>query len=139
MSPSDNASGAFYGQARISRRGRPGLRPAVWRAVWPMLPYNPVMAAKYQAMTAGTGAAPGADRDGTGPQQVTAAAAAPEASAPRARRRQGQGRLRGCAAALDLLPGRPRRMGPRRRLRRRRQPGGGSLTSAFRPAPRQGA
>ena len=48
LSPSDNASGAFAGQAHISRRGRPGLRLAVWRAVWPMLQYNPVMAAKYQ-------------------------------------------------------------------------------------------
>ena len=51
MSPSENASGAFEGQARISRRGRPGLRLTVWRAVWPMLQFNPVMAAKYQAMT----------------------------------------------------------------------------------------
>jgi transposase len=92
MSPSDNASGAFYGQARISRRGRPGLRLAVWRAVWPMLQYNPVMAAKYQAMTAGTDAAPGAGRDGTGPQQVTAAAAA-------ARARRAKARV-ACAAAL---------------------------------------
>ena len=33
MSPSDNASGAFYGEAHISRRGRPGLRLTVWRAV----------------------------------------------------------------------------------------------------------
>ena len=53
LSPSDNASGAFLGDARISRRGRPGLRLAVWRAVWPMLQFNPVMAAKYQAMTEG--------------------------------------------------------------------------------------
>jgi transposase len=44
MSPSDNASGAFAGQAHISRRGRPGLRLTVWRAVWPMLQFNPVMA-----------------------------------------------------------------------------------------------
>jgi transposase len=51
LSPSDNASGAFTGQAHISRRGRPGLRLTVWRAVWPMLQFNPVMAAKYQAMT----------------------------------------------------------------------------------------
>ena len=90
MSPSDNASGAFCGQARISRRGRPGLRLAVWRAVWPMLLYNPVMAAKYQAMTAG--AADGAGRDGTGPQQVPAAAAA-------ARARRAKARV-ACAAAL---------------------------------------
>src|SRR6266702_3474138 len=52
MSPSDNASGAFDGEAHISRRGRPSLRLTAWRAVWPMLIHNPVMAAKYQAMTA---------------------------------------------------------------------------------------
>ena len=27
-------------QAHISRRGRPGLRLTVWRAVWPMLRFN---------------------------------------------------------------------------------------------------
>ncbi len=53
LSPSENASGAFLGDAHISRRGRPGLRLTVWRAVWPMLQFNPVMAAKYQAMTRG--------------------------------------------------------------------------------------
>ena len=57
LSPSENASGAFNGQARISRRGRPGLRLTVWRAVWPMLQFNPVMAAKYQAMTQAGGTA----------------------------------------------------------------------------------
>jgi len=45
LAPADNASGAFSGQAHISRRGRPGLRLAVWRAVWPLLRHNPVMAA----------------------------------------------------------------------------------------------
>ena len=50
-SRADNASGALSGQAHISRRGRPSLRLAVWRAVWPMLRFNPVMAAKYQALT----------------------------------------------------------------------------------------
>jgi transposase len=72
MSPAGNASGAFSGQAHISRRGRPGLRLAVWRAVWPMLRYNPVMAAKYQAMTR---AADDAAAD-AGPQPGTAAQAA---------------------------------------------------------------
>jgi len=57
LSPSENASGAFNGQARISRRGRPGLRLTAWRAVWPMLQFNPVMAAKYQAMTQAGGTA----------------------------------------------------------------------------------
>src|SRR6201987_2683937 len=55
MSPSDNAHGAFSGQAHISRRGRPGLRLVVWRAVWPMLPVNPGMAGKHQAMTRAPG------------------------------------------------------------------------------------
>ena len=94
MSPSDNASGAFYGQAHISRRGRPGLRLAVWRAVWPMLRHNPVMAVKYLRLTAAAnaGAAEAAGRDGAAPGQVTAAAAA--ACARRAKARVA------CAAAL---------------------------------------
>ena len=57
LSPVSNDSGAFAGQAHISRRGRPALRLAVWRAVWPMLRYNPVLAAKYAAMTQATDAA----------------------------------------------------------------------------------
>ena len=88
MSPSDNASGAFAGQAHISRRGRPGLRLTVWRAVWPMLQYNPVMAAKYQAMTRAADAA-AAD---AGPQHGTAAQAA-------ARARRAKARV-ACAASL---------------------------------------
>ena len=89
LSPSDNASGAFYGEARISRRGRPGLRLTVWRAVWPMLRFNPVMAAKYQAMTAAADAAAQAD---AGSRQATAAAAA-------ARARRAKARV-ACAASL---------------------------------------
>ena len=88
MSPSDNASGAFAGQAHISRRGRPGLRLTVWRAVWPMLQYNPVMTAKYQAMTRAADAA-AAD---AGPQHGTAAQAA-------ARARRAKARV-ACAASL---------------------------------------
>jgi transposase len=78
LSPSDNASGAFAGQAHISRRGRPGLRLTVWRAVWPMLQFNPVMAAKYQAMTS---------------------AAEGEAGAAAARARRAKARV-ACAASL---------------------------------------
>jgi len=88
MSPSDNASGAFAGQAHISRRGRPGLRLTVWRAVWPMLQHNPVMAAKYAAMTRAADAA-AAD---AGPRQGTAAQAA-------ARARRAKARV-ACAASL---------------------------------------
>jgi transposase len=79
LAPSENASGAFAGQAHISRRGRPGLRLTAWRAVWPMLRYNPVMAARYQAMTAdpGTPAGPGGARS----RQPAAAARARRARA----------------------------------------------------------
>jgi hypothetical protein len=76
LSPSGNASGAFEGQAHISRRGRPALRLAVWRAVWPMLKLNPVLAAKYAAMTRAADA---------GPQHGTAAQAAARARRARAR------------------------------------------------------
>ncbi|MHB1820943.1 MAG: hypothetical protein ACYCO9_23365, partial [Streptosporangiaceae bacterium] len=87
----DNASGAFYGQSHISRRGRPGLRLTVWRAVWPMLLHNPVMAAKYAAMTeAADTAAVAAAAAGAGP--VTAAATA-------ARARRAKARV-ACAASL---------------------------------------
>ena len=90
MSPSDNASGTFLGDAHISRRGRPGLRLTVWRAVWPMLRFNPVMAAKYAAMTqAADDAAAAAD---TGARQASAAAAT-------ARARRAKARV-ACAASL---------------------------------------
>jgi hypothetical protein len=79
LSPSENTSGAFAGQAHISRRSRPGLRLTVWRAVWPMLQYNPVMAARYQAMIRAADAAAA----GTGSQQPTAAQATARAGAPR--------------------------------------------------------
>jgi transposase len=83
LSPAENSSGAFRGDAHISRRGRPGLRLAVWRAVWPMLMHNPVMAAKYAALTrpAGDAAQQAAGGDG----QVTAAAAAARAARAKAR------------------------------------------------------
>jgi len=94
LAPSDNASGAFYGEAHISRRGRPGLRLTVWRAVWPMLRFNPVMAAKYQAMTSAADAAALAagTQDGKGTRPATAAAAA-------ARARRAKARV-ACAASL---------------------------------------
>jgi transposase len=90
LSPSDNASGTFLGDAHISRRGRPGLRLAVWRMVWPMLQFNPVMAAKYQAMTQAAGDP--AEHAAAGPRQASAAAAA-------ARSRRAKARV-ACAASL---------------------------------------
>ena len=93
-----------------------------------MLRFNPVLAAKYAAMTkAADGAAEAAATQAdTGSRQATAAAA----RGPRAAR-QGPGRVRRLAAALDLLPGRPRhQLGPRRGLGSLHLPGGGCLTSA---------
>jgi transposase len=51
MSPARNESGSFRGQAKISRRGRPALRLAVWRATWPVLRHGAVLAAKHAALT----------------------------------------------------------------------------------------
>ena len=51
MSPARNESGSFRGQAKISRRGRPALRLAVWRATWPVLRHCGVLAAKHAALT----------------------------------------------------------------------------------------
>jgi transposase len=51
MSPARNESGGFRGQAKISRRGRPALRLAVWRATWPVLRHCGVLAAKHAALT----------------------------------------------------------------------------------------
>lgn len=51
LCPRENASGTFRGRSQISRRGRPGLRLAAWRAAWGALRHNPVMAARYQYLT----------------------------------------------------------------------------------------
>ncbi len=51
MSPARNQSGSFRGQAKISRRGRPGLRLAAWRATWAVLRHCDVLAAKHAALT----------------------------------------------------------------------------------------
>ena len=51
MSPARNESGSFRGQTRISRRGRPSLRLAAWRATWAVLRHCDVLAAKHAALT----------------------------------------------------------------------------------------
>jgi transposase len=51
LCPRDNNSGTFTGRSRISRRGRPRLRLAAWRATWGALHHNPVMAARYRYLT----------------------------------------------------------------------------------------
>jgi transposase len=49
--PRDNASGRFHGHTTVSKRGRPVLRTAAWRAVWGLLPHNAVFAARYAHLT----------------------------------------------------------------------------------------
>jgi transposase len=93
LSPAENASGAFEGQAHISRRGRPGLRLAVWRAVWPLLIHNPVLAARYQAMTAAADAAAQAAHGQPG------ARSRPAGAVTAARAQRAKARV-ACAAAL---------------------------------------
>jgi transposase len=51
LNPSEHTSATINGQTRISRRGRPGLRAAAWRAVWGALRHNAVLAAKYAHLT----------------------------------------------------------------------------------------
>src|SRR6476469_8797376 len=51
LCPRENSSGTFTGRSQISRRGRPRLRLAAWRAVWGALAHNPVMAARYRYLT----------------------------------------------------------------------------------------
>lgn len=51
LAPRDNESGTFKGTSRISGRGRPALRLAVWRAVWGALPHNAVYVERYRHLT----------------------------------------------------------------------------------------
>lgn len=47
LAPRANESGTFFGQTKTSGRGRPRLRTATWRAVWPMIHHNEVFKARY--------------------------------------------------------------------------------------------
>jgi len=51
LCPRANESGNFHGSTKVSRRGRPGLRLAAWRALWPAVRHNPVYAARYTHLT----------------------------------------------------------------------------------------
>jgi transposase len=51
LNPAENTSATFRGQSRVSRRGRPALRTAAWRAVWGALPHNHVLSDKYTHLT----------------------------------------------------------------------------------------
>lgn len=47
LAPRANESGNFHGQTKTSGRGRPALRTAAWRAIWPMVHHNAVYRARY--------------------------------------------------------------------------------------------
>jgi transposase len=51
LNPAENTSATLAGKTRISRRGRPGLRVAAWRAVWAALRHNRVLRARYAHLT----------------------------------------------------------------------------------------
>jgi transposase len=51
LNPAESTSATLAGKSRISRRGRPGLRLAAWRAAWAGLRHNPVLRARYAHLT----------------------------------------------------------------------------------------
>lgn len=51
LNPAEHTSATINGQTRISRRGRPGLRAAAWRAVRGALRHNAVLRARYAHLT----------------------------------------------------------------------------------------
>lgn len=54
LCPRANESGNYRGTTTISRRGRPALRTAAWRAVWGALRHNSVYTARYTHLTTRT-------------------------------------------------------------------------------------
>jgi hypothetical protein len=94
LSPADTSSGASEGESHISRRGRPALRTAAWRMIFPLLLHNPVMAAKYQAMVAAAESAAAGSAARAAPGSAQAARAARAVRSARARARVA------CAASL---------------------------------------
>jgi transposase len=51
LNPAENTSATFRGRTRVSRRGRPALRTAAWRATWGALSHNPVLADRFTHLT----------------------------------------------------------------------------------------
>jgi transposase len=51
LNPAENTSATLAGQTRISRRGRPRLRAAAWRAVWGGMRHNQVLQDKHRHLT----------------------------------------------------------------------------------------
>ncbi len=51
LCPRANESGNFHGATTVSRRGRPALRTAAWRAIWGALRHNKIYADRYTHLT----------------------------------------------------------------------------------------
>ena len=51
LNPAENTSANQRGTTRVSRRGRPRLRTAAWRAVWGAKPHNQILAARFTHLT----------------------------------------------------------------------------------------
>jgi transposase len=51
LAPAEQASGKSIGRARLTGRGRPGLRTAAWRAAWGAMKSNPVYQARFIHLT----------------------------------------------------------------------------------------
>ncbi len=51
LNPAENTSATIAGRARITRRGRPRLRAAAWRAVWGGIRHNQVLQDKHAHLT----------------------------------------------------------------------------------------
>jgi transposase len=51
LAPREKLSGTFVGRTKLTGQGRPGLRLAVWRAVWGAQHANPVYAARFAHLT----------------------------------------------------------------------------------------
>jgi transposase len=69
LNPVENTSATLRGPSRVSRRGRPALRTAAWRAVWAALLHNRVLADRYHHLTT-------RDSDRLSPGQARVACAA---------------------------------------------------------------
>jgi len=51
LNPAENTSATQRGVTQVSRRGRPRLRVAAWRAVWGARQHNQILAAKFTHLT----------------------------------------------------------------------------------------
>ena len=51
LAPREKKSGAFTGRTKIIGHGRPSLRLAAWRAIWPAIQHNDVYAARFTHLT----------------------------------------------------------------------------------------